>query len=235
MRILGIEIESKTDILAASAFILSLGGLLAQAAIILKGPRIELDGPKQVLIYTKSYNDGEAYVAIASKSSYVNTGSPSFSDILRSESAELQVEKRLIRFISDDFVDIDAESGKLVISRESSWEPLRLSSGDVATITTSFVPMPGENGDSSSFVDMKEFLSLTRKSGPSRSIVFRLNSSTFHGQGIAFTCRLRVGDFWVGLARRGWSAPLCRDSTYRRFTPLGDIFDRFSRLASGLG
>lgn len=231
MRILGIEIESKTDILAASAFVLSLGGLIAQGAIILKGPRISMEGPRQIAIYVKDYGGGESYLAIASTASYVNTGSPSFSDILKSESAELQVEGRVIDFISDDYVDLDADSGKLVISRQSSWKPIRLSSGDATTITTSFIPMPGKDGISSSFVTMDEFLSSIQKLGPSGSILFRLKSSTFHGQGIVYSCKLRIGDFWAGLSSRGWSSPLCRDSTYRESTPFGDILDRFLRLA----
>ena len=233
MKILGLEIESKTDILAASAFVLSLGGLVAQAAIIVKGPHVILEGPDQVLLHAYDYGSGHRYVSLAATSTYVNTGTPSFGDVLRSESASLLVEGKRFEFMPISFVDVDSKAGKLNIIRESAWKPVKLASGDVETITTLFVPRPGEGGNSSSFITLPQLLALLEKMSLSRSVDFSLVATTFSNRKIVYGCRLVNGDFIHGLRVKGWSAPLCRGGKSRISSPIGDVFERFTKYASG--
>lgn len=232
MRVLGIEIESRTDILAASAFVLSLGGLVAQSATILKGPHITMDGPKQVLIHSVEYSPGNSYVTISAEPTYVNTGSPGFSDILRSESASLLTDSQSFNFLSTSFIDADSESGALSITKHSSWKPIKLDAGDVSTKTTLFAPEPGQDGDSSSFIDLRTFIKLLGKKDQSATIIFQLHSMTFKKQELIYECELRVADFYSGLIEKGWSAPLCRDGRIHNKNPIGDLFGRLTSYMS---
>lgn len=233
MKLLGIEIESKTDILAASAFILSVGSLFAQAVIILKGSHVKIEGPRQVLISSLDYGGGEKYIMLAAETTYVNVGTPSFADVLKEESARLAINNRSLKFISDDIVDLDSDSGKLIVKRESSWKPVQLGSGEVKTLVTSFVPQPDENGDATSYVKPEEFIGLIKAMKPSDAIDFSLKATTFNGQEITYSCNLRVGDFIEGFSAKGWSAPLCRNPKIFDSSTIGDLLGRLFLHASG--
>jgi hypothetical protein len=57
MKFLGIEIERKTDILAMAAFLISIGSIIGQLALLIRGAEIVLDGPRQVvLLFDEGYD-----------------------------------------------------------------------------------------------------------------------------------------------------------------------------------
>lgn len=73
VRFLGIEIERKTDILAASAFVISIAGILYQLLGFFERPGIVQFPPEQLLFFSEKSGNGY-YVHAGAQVSYVNKG-----------------------------------------------------------------------------------------------------------------------------------------------------------------
>ncbi|MEX3954167.1 hypothetical protein AB4Y40_41675 [Paraburkholderia sp. EG287B] len=87
----GLHIQRKTDILALTAFVISLltGGL--QIVEWYKGPQISLYSPERVVIYTYMQTNGLTVIRVAAQMSYTNTASAQYAGSIKSEQVTLTI------------------------------------------------------------------------------------------------------------------------------------------------
>ena len=215
-KILGIEIERRTDILAFAAFIISIGSLLAQFVNLIRGPDVILVGPKIVTLYSSQGGDGKEYLRLMAGLTYLNNGSPGYNDILKSERAFLSMDKKEIKLTAKNYIDTKSDGKNLVKKIEGDAIPISLKAGNVHNHETEFVPFPNKGGESNkNFVIVEEFI---KSLDQSSNLTIKFVIETYEGKKITKICHLQPqkvvkylndGSRTINDIKRSWSANLC--------------------------
>lgn len=210
IKILGIEIEKKTDVLAFAAFAISIGSLIAQTANLIKGPDILLESPKQILFKSQKYPDGKEYMRLSAKMVYLNKGSPGYDDITKTEVATLVIGDNSFNLVGQEYIDSTYHDGQFEVIKLSDADPVQIESGSVITHETYFAPWPnGVDGKtaSSNYVSYNDFLSLIKTE---EIISVKIKATTYGGDNLETSCRLKTSQFLTHLKLKKWSAPVCQ-------------------------
>jgi len=206
-KILGIEIERKTDILAFAAFVISLGGLTAQVINFVKGSDVQLKTPSQILISSKPKKQGH-YTLMSAKLAYFNNGSPGYNDVTKSEDIYFTIGHQNIHLTAQNYIATEDKEGKLITTKISDADPVQIKSGDLVVHETHFYPWPSKTKDKSkNFIQYSEFIRLLKKQ-PELIINFKIK--TYKNKKFNFSCKLITQDFIIPLEQKGWSAPVCQ-------------------------
>jgi hypothetical protein len=148
MKVLGIEVEKKTDILAFTAFLLSIGSLLSQGFLLFRGSHVVLDGPKQITLFFSDVgakDDQRNVLNVISNQVYVNNGANGYNDILRSEELRISLQGLSLHLKAQHYVDSfrsKTDATKLQIDKIEAWKPVVIKSGYFEDTETWFVPYP---------------------------------------------------------------------------------------------
>lgn len=211
LKLLGIEIARKTDVLALAAFMLSVGGVIAQAYIFLSGPVVVLFGPEQVLIMRHEYAGGRPYLRLAARMAYVNKGRNG-KDVVMQETIGYKLGDKFYEQRGQDYTASSAEQDKLSMNRKGDALPVALDSGGADAHETWFAPRtthkPGMQ-PYHNFLPWEAFMSELEKQ---KELEFELSFRSYGGGKDKVTCRVVVDDaLRANLAKKGWSAPACVD------------------------
>lgn len=214
LRVLGIEIERRTDILAFAAFLMALGNVVYQAALAFRGPDIHLFPPEQLVILGEQYPSGKRYVRFAAKMSYVNDGSVGYNAAVVGESLHFQLgdtqyEQRWQTF--ESFQRSPDDPLKLESLKTEDAHPFTLAAGSTVGHETYFAPRKRafvlEDERAQSYLEWPAFLEQLEKLPEVR---FELRAEV-HGMAPEHVgCTIRVDDeLRDKLEQRGWYAPSC--------------------------
>ncbi len=204
-----ITIETKTEIIAVAAFLISIGSLVGQLLIILKGSDITLYPPEQILIKSHDYPDGKSYVRLSAIMTYMNNGNPGYNDTIRKEKVFFTLNGRQIEFIWDDFISSEVDGNQIVPKRISDALPVQVDARSVVVHETYFAPWPSNKDDSdSNFIEWEIFMNQISKL---KFIVFTFYFESFSGQKDEVRCKVEVDEFIRHLKQKGWSAPACKE------------------------
>jgi len=207
IKILGIQIERKTDILAFAAFVISIGGLVSQAINLVKGPDILVENPRQILFKFHKYPDGEEYLRISANMIYLNKGSPGYDDITKSEEARITIGNRVIILVGQEYIDSSDENGEFIVTKLSDADPVQIKSGSVVTHETYFSPWPNDTKNSSmNYIKLSEFILLLEDND---FVFVKIVASTYDGKVVETTCQLKTSQFLQHIKSKKWSAPVC--------------------------
>ena len=207
IKFLGIEVERKTDILAFAAFVISIGGLAAQAVNLIKGPDVFVENPRQVLFKSHRYPDGQEYLRISANLVYINKGSPGYDDITKEEKASVAVGNKVIDLVGQEYIDSSYKDGKLIVTKLSDANPIQIKSGSVVSHETYFSPWPNESKiTADNFTKFSEFIDLLKDNN---FISVEIKVSTYNGNNIEASCKLNTSEFLQHLEAKKWSAPVC--------------------------
>lgn len=111
MRFFGIEIERKTDILAFTAFLLSLGGISYQIVTFIRGPDVTLAKPQQVVVYMYPMRDSKTeYLTLISPVAYVNRGHSQNNALVMKESVSFVLKGEQKNYVWHQFVSVSTSS-----------------------------------------------------------------------------------------------------------------------------
>ena len=208
MKLFGVEIERKTDILAAAAFLMSLLGIVGQVALFLRGPDIQLFTPEQILIKGHENPDGNIYLRVSALMVYRNAGSPGYHDTIKKEYVSFKLGDDKYKLIWDEFIDSypdEIDKNKLIINRKSEAIPVQINAGMVETHETFFAPWIIKNDkELKSFLEWNDFKRLVSKQ---EKIAFRFTFEAFSGKVDSVNCHVLVKEF-LGNLGKGWSAPV---------------------------
>ncbi len=162
-------IERRSDLLAATAFLLSVFTILLNIFFYSRGASIQMIPPKFVTLAFEEYPDGVKYLVVDVALGYVNTAAVGYSGIVVDEYADVRVGKK--RYCLSTYSFRDASATRIDPARDRL-PPLGLAHPTVVPGNSgvlrfiSLGPVPGERSiceapdtsADSSYVDRPDFL-----------------------------------------------------------------------------
>ncbi len=208
MKLLGIEIERKTDILAMAAFVISLGSVIGQIAILIRGADVLIDGPRQIVLFFQATAGSRGFLNAITTQVYVNNGSPGFDDILKTETLLFELSEKTISLEAQQLVDSTRNGNKLIIRNAKRWAPAKIGAKDFLSNESLFVPYPSlvDTERDRNFVTRDEFLTLLPRS---RTLKAKFLATTYGGHALYSTCFMISSDVRMGLRQKGWASLSC--------------------------
>jgi len=165
MNFWGIEIEKKTDILALTAFILSLIAAIVPVISWIRGPNIELIKPSSITLNTHTYpGDSTKYLSISVPFAYINTGTKDYSAIIEEELLQFHLNESMIDFNWLYFTHTNNDDKSLKFNNLEPASPVAIYAGQSHFHETVFYPRAIHNpelltSDDSNFVKIEDFVS----------------------------------------------------------------------------
>lgn len=214
MKILGLYIERKTDILAFAAFLIALGSVLFQISAYVRGPSVRLFTPEQILISAHKFPNDKTYVRFGARMAYVNTGQVGYNATIRREVLRYTLGDQTYiqtwqRFIASDF----DEEGHLELKDQGVAVPFPVNASSSLSHETHFTPVvvhcPGgpPNCEWANFLEWVLFL---RKLRDLKEMTFHLIGEIYGEEPVEVACKIDVNPAMVAqLERAQWYAPSC--------------------------
>jgi hypothetical protein len=227
-RIFWLLVENKTDILAFSAFILALSGMIFQAFFYFRGAKVVLFPPPQVLIKTFSKTvDGKEikYVNFIARMAYVNAGTEGHNAIMKDEWIKFSIGgqnhiQRLQYFVTLSESQCEQDKPKSPSCQEklnivhSNALPEPIMAGNSLAHETEFMPRTRRCLEANkpceryyNFLEWNAFLE-----GLSKTEHFEIEiGADFYGENTkSAKCSISVNEDLIEiLKRKEWSAPSC--------------------------
>ncbi len=96
IKLLGIEIDRKTDILALAAFLISVSTIIYTISIFIQGHKVNLIPPETIMLKKETYEtDGEPYIAVIATMAYVNSSKGGFNVVIKKEKVSFKIKSAL--------------------------------------------------------------------------------------------------------------------------------------------
>lgn len=210
-KFLGLEIDTKTNLISLVAFLLSVTGIIGQIYFFLQGPRVALQPPEQVVFYSDLSADGAtSYVKIAARMAYVNTGQAGFNDAVKKEAATLIVANRPHYFYWKKYISSDSEGAKFIANKKGDALPVPVNAGSVEAHETSFSPLPNPLDDKRYAENFIEFSKFKEEAGAEKEVTILFSYETFSGGRGEVKCVVPINDAFRSYIQNGWIAPGCR-------------------------
>jgi hypothetical protein len=137
---LGFVIVTKADLLAASAFLLSLISIIYQTSAWLKGPSPSFYPPDLVYVFFDQYANNRTVVRFASPLAFVNTADTGHDAVVRDISLQATATGLDIAQEWLSFVTIQRDGTKLFVSPKEAAHPFPVVAGSAASNAVSFAP-----------------------------------------------------------------------------------------------
>lgn len=225
----GILIERKTDILAASAFVLAIASAGVQITFFLAGASISVVHPEQVLLNfdrIHGYSRVEYILRIAARMAYVNTGRPNYNATLSGESVSFTLHGR--EFVqywhSEQQFSDPEEDGVLNKKFISIAGPKPIHGGSSLSRQVYFSPLPvrcrtdqPHCDSNANFLPEQEAFAFLADSA---KVTFKFESYVFEEEEPeSVSCTIDVTETLLReLMIFGWSAPFCWPQDEHRHT-----------------
>jgi hypothetical protein len=139
---LGLSIQRKTDVLAATAFVLALAGTLFQAFNYVRGARVSLYAPEFVTLFFDTYPNGDSVVRFATTMNYVNSGEASYGAVIRRERLEYLLGSEKYEQNWQSFQEIDRADTSIVFKNQGIAKPTPIPGASAISHSTVFAPRP---------------------------------------------------------------------------------------------
>lgn len=212
--LINLEVERKTDLLALTALILALAGILFQLVGYFRGAEVKLFRPEQVLIVFDAYSDGQEYVRINARMAYVNTGQPGFNATVRRESVRFGLGGVTYEQIWQDFQGFDSKGKQIVPRLGSDAKPEPVMAGSALSHETYFAPHPVRCDPSTpcetyrNFLDWNRFVTLVARE---KRLEFEFVGEIYgESQAKVARCSVDLDDnLIIHLTLHRWAAPVC--------------------------
>jgi hypothetical protein len=148
INIVGLIISRKTDIIAITAFLISIVGRTYQVTIFLSGPKLEFFPPEKIL-FCFDRNDDKTLMVNA-RITYVNKGKLGHDAIIKKEIVKFKFNKDgpvyNLEWINFESANYDKEKDDLAWTFNSDAKPLSVRAGSAESHFTTFGPF--QNPDS---------------------------------------------------------------------------------------
>ena len=214
VKICGLEIDKKTDILSFAAFLLALAGILYQVYGFFQGPQVILFPPEQIAISTfKIVPTGKEYVRFIVPMSYVNRAQPGYNAVIKRERIAFFIGSQSYVHKWQEFGSSTSDKqGNFEFSKKSDAQPLTINAGSSENHETYFAPFSiretalkaGED-KYKYYLQWRTFLTELSKS---KKIRIDVVAEVYSKADLKLRCELDVNDKMIEfLEKKKWTAP----------------------------
>jgi len=219
-KFLGLEVERKTDVLAATAFLLSVIGIGYQVLNFMRGPDVVVFPSTQLLImpFTYSTANTNEYVRFAADFAYVNKGEAGYNAIIKSEKIRFTLGTNVYEQQWQSFESFTSTNNGSLVSISSSIVQFQtVNGGGCVSHETLFAPRSTILNKSDKYVtDFNNFLTWNEfidQLSKTNRFQFELISEIFETKKpIVKKMRIIVTDGLLeNLKTKKWSAPACSE------------------------
>jgi hypothetical protein len=210
MRIFGIEIENKTDILAFAAFVISMISIISQITMMIRGPEVHLFAPDQVMIHFEEYPEGKRYARIAARMAYVNRGAASYNDIVQLETVSFKLGDNTYTQVWQHFIQNIHEEEHVLLIEKTSVLPTPVNGGSLSAHETYFAPRPDLNttiAQNKNFLEKATFLKALQNQD---QIAFEFKAQTYADGWERVECVIDTKSCYHYLISSNHVKPICR-------------------------
>ena len=222
MNIFGIQVDKKTDVLALSAFLLSVAGIISQLLILsvvtLRGTAVSLFNPDQVLFKADAFEkDGERYLRIGARMAYTNSGATGYTAVIKRETVTMDFGSGFaVRQQWQSFETFDIVDQKLTSIERKPANPMPIEAGSAESHDTYFVPFrewcdqgAKECDEWRNYLSWSGFLDKTKNT---EQLVLKFAGEVYGDEPVHASCTVRVDrNFTERVTKNGWYAPSCRE------------------------
>jgi hypothetical protein len=194
-----IKIDNKTDILALSAFLISLVTIVTNIYLMIKGPDISIMKPDQVIFlsYTSKANR-KNYLKIYSDIYLFNKSKPGFDDVISKEYANIKIGGKRINLQWQYFAttEFNENNGFIEINRRPV-KPIFAKTRQATGGETHFHPFAEQNETNfDNFVLWDTFTELLEKQ-KGKFITISFKYETFSGKSGRVDCKIKVSERFI--------------------------------------
>jgi hypothetical protein len=138
--ILGLIIVRRTDLLAATAFVLSLTTLSYQLWQFVKGPNPILYPPDTIYVFFDRYPNGVTATRLAGQLSFTNNGEAGHNAVFRDVSATVKLGERTIEEYWLSFGTITRRGTEFILEVKETAHPFVVDGGGAVSHMVTFSP-----------------------------------------------------------------------------------------------
>jgi len=214
MRFLGIHIESKTDIIAFSALVISVIGLSSQFWDYIVGSQVTLTPPNQIIFKLNMSAQNKVFVDVISRQIYLNTGAPEYSEAVIREVAYIWIGDKKYRLKSLNTVSPQRDFDKLILTKKKDFIPFLIHGNSIKSHYTQFVSEPLD--EAGQHLTKEEFISAV---ATSKKILYQITYEGMKGSHAKVLCEATTENLLRHIGDKEWSAIQCLTSSSGRKKP----------------
>ncbi len=206
-----LEISTKTDILALTAFILSVTGMLYQFSIFLRGDDIRFFTPQKITIIAEKLPNfvGDEFIKITADMSYVNQGRAGYNGIVIKERVTIMFDDENISYQWLNFETYTLVDSKLKNHFFNDANPFVVNGGSGVSHVTSFVPKGVDDNDTTNYISWGEFTEVILDEID--RINFTFATDIYDHSAEYASCYIQLNDHLKeSLKKNKWMAAECR-------------------------
>lgn len=223
MRLFGITINTNTDVIALSAFLLGALSTVSQVSlwlvVFVKGADLTLFQPEQVLFRAERFEPGKAhYLRLGARAAYVNSGASGYNAMIANEYIHLAFpDRQVLSQKWQAFKTFDIEGESLAVTERQAANPFPVIAGNAAAHDTYFVPFRKNCEDASRYPDCSQwdnywkwdrFLAAMDQND---SVTVTLEAEVYGGEPETVTCIVTIdANVRDRLRENLWHSPSCR-------------------------
>jgi hypothetical protein len=214
----GIVVERKTDVLAATAFLLSVAGITYQLLGFIRGPDVVVFPTTQLLIMPFTYSSANTneYVRFAADFAYVNKGDAGYNAIIKSEKIRYTLGTNVYEQQWQSFESYTSTNNGVLISTSSSIVQFQtVNGGSCVSHETLFAPKSVviDNGSAVSYDNFLTWDEFIAQLSQTKEFQFELVSELFETKKpVVKKMKLFVTEALLeNLKSKKWSAAACSE------------------------
>lgn len=204
MRILGIELETKSDVVAAIALLISLFGILMQFKDYLIGSNINFLPPNQLIFRENKSAQGIDLVDVVARAVYINSGAQGYEEEVIEEIASVTIGKSKFRLVALNIVSPQRVADNLSYSKIQDFLPFLVKGESIESHYSQFVSMGQDIGQPLLTKDNFLLLSSTEK-----NIRFEMQYIHLSGFSETVACEASTDGIVLNITRKGWASVNC--------------------------
>lgn len=213
--LLGLQVERRTDLLAAAAFLMALASAIAQLYYSWIGAKVELFAPEQVTLILHDYGSGQHYLRIGARMAYVNAGRPGYNATVRREAVKFNLTGRTYEQVWQSEHQFSQLGNRLTDKYLAEARPFPINAGSSVSREVYFAPHQVRCSTKETTCD-PDTQYLDAKSAIDAVSSLKTLRVTFlswvfgEDEPLSVSCTLDISDPVVdGLVLNRWAAPNC--------------------------
>jgi|GEM_PF-2129255 len=218
---LGLQVARKTEIIALSAFSLSISTLLWQIINYTVGPVVRLFPTDQIVITAtdklgRNYSGQDNLLALIATMAYVNGGDTGHNSVIRREYLDFSMGDRRVQHRWYEFGSSDIQNGNLTFKRDSEAHPFAVNAGSAVSHETLFAaweidcePAMKQCDPGGNFVKWDDFIKTIMTTN---QLSFSASADVYPSNRVTAACVVRLRDWEIKiLEKEQWLTAACTD------------------------